>query len=1436
MKKIFYSVAFILLFISFVLYPVGALAAETTEAPSTGNISVTNNAGKYDSIYISSDLSSGDIVKAYNAETGGKLLGRATVGSMKTDATISLSQLGTGAGSVYISVTSKGMLESSRVKVDYLEEPKSETIDLSNVTVTNNVGAADTLEISMVSTGDAIKVYNLETGGKLLGRASVGSNKSDVTVKISQIGKTAGSLYVSITSIGMTEGDRVKVDFPAEATTTAPETANMAVVNNAGAPDTIFVGVITAGDLVRVYNAETGGRLLGKASVAGSKSEATVTVSQLGTAAGSVYVTVTGKGMLESSRVKYDYPAESKTSAPDKNISVLNNSGAADTVTLTGLSNGDQVFIYDAEKGGRLLGKATVSTYNTEATISITQLGTGSGFIYVSVKSKNMQESERLEVRFPEESKADKLDDGNISVINNAGASDTVTVTGLETGDIIKVYNAASGGKLLGTATVAASKSEVALSVSQLGTGEGTVYLTLSKKGVRESDRLPVGYSSESKTAALTANQITTVNNIGTSDEVTVTGLTEKDIIKVYDSATGGKQLATATVASSKTEATATVSQLGSTAGTVHVTLTRDGKQESVRTPASYASESKADSLKIENISIINNSGIADTITVRGLSSGDSVKVYDFSVGGSVLATGTVPSNGTEATASVSQLGSNKGSVYISLIKKGKLESDRLKADYSSESTTDTPSIGNITIVNNAGTSDTINITGVNANSTIKVYDSEIGGALLASAVVPASKTEVTITVTQLGSSAGSVYISASGTAKIESTRVKVDYLAEGQSSTLTKDNVTIVNNVGIADIVKVTGLASEDVINIYDTAKGGALLGTGTVQSYSTDVSVSITQLGTASGSVFISLTSKGNLESDRVQADYTAEGKTSAPTEASIKVTNNAGIADTVRVTGRTNGDVVNIYDTAKGGTPIGTGTVSTYDTEVTITITQLGASGGSIYVSVSGTSKLESDRTAVTFASESKSAAPAAGNINVTNNAGKPGTVKVKGLVDADVVRVYDYESEGTMIGTGTVSTYNTEVTIEVTQLGASAGSVYVTVTGKGKQESDRTKADFAAKAASTAPAAGDITIENNAGLYDTVILKGLSVGDIVKVYNEETGGEELGAAIVPENSMQAVVGISQLGSSSGSVYVSVTNSGKIESSRTKADYSAESASDAPLTGNITIVNNSGSSDTVKVIGLMGGDMVKVYNSSDTTTYLGTATVAGGDMEAIVVLRQIGSASGSVYVSVTSLGKTESTRTKADYKAESEAPQAANIYIVNNAVIADEVTVSGLVSGDLVKIYDSAQEGNLLGYTTLAPNSSQVEIKISQLTSSAGSIYVSVTSFGKSESSRTKADYIAEQSSNAVYIGNISVINNPSGTSDTVTVTELKAGDMIKVYDSSKGGSLLGYATVSSNSTQATISISQIGINSGSVYVSVTSLGKTESNRTTADFLAE
>ena len=153
-------------------------------------------------------LAVGDVVKVYSVATGGTAIGIATA-TVAGSVTVTIAQIGAAAGNIYVSVTSKDMLESDRTAaVAYGAEAKSTTLDPTDIIVTNNAaGTADTVVVPGLAVGDIVKVYSAATGGTAIGTTTA-TVAGSVTVTIAQLGAAAGNIYVSVTSKSLLESDR----------------------------------------------------------------------------------------------------------------------------------------------------------------------------------------------------------------------------------------------------------------------------------------------------------------------------------------------------------------------------------------------------------------------------------------------------------------------------------------------------------------------------------------------------------------------------------------------------------------------------------------------------------------------------------------------------------------------------------------------------------------------------------------------------------------------------------------------------------------------------------------------------------------------------------------------------------------------------------------------------------------------------------------------------------------------------------------------------------------------------------------------------------------------------------------------------------------------------------------------------------------------------
>jgi urease gamma subunit len=131
-------------------------AQQVTLAPTEENIMITNNVeGTQDVIEVKA-LNAGDIVKVYNASTGGSLIGIGTAATGQTSALINVSQLGKDAGNIYVSITSSGKTESLRTQKAYAAEIRNSSISTSAITFDKNVSNQADVNVNIDFNGNTL--------------------------------------------------------------------------------------------------------------------------------------------------------------------------------------------------------------------------------------------------------------------------------------------------------------------------------------------------------------------------------------------------------------------------------------------------------------------------------------------------------------------------------------------------------------------------------------------------------------------------------------------------------------------------------------------------------------------------------------------------------------------------------------------------------------------------------------------------------------------------------------------------------------------------------------------------------------------------------------------------------------------------------------------------------------------------------------------------------------------------------------------------------------------------------------------------------------------------------------------------------------------------------------------------------------------------------
>jgi len=165
------------------------------------------------------------------------------------------------------------------------------------------------------------------------------------------------------------------------------------------------------------------------------------------------------------------------------------------------------------------------------------------------------------------------------------------------------------------------------------------------------------------------------------------------------------------------------------------------------------------------------------------------------------------------------------------------------------------------------------------------------------------------------------------------------------------------------------------------------------------------------------------------------------------------------------------------------------------------------------------------------------------------------------------------------------------------------------------------------------------------------------------------------------------------------------------------------------------------------------------------------------------------------------------------------------VNNLVGTsnDSITVSKLQAGETVRIYSEDEE--LLHTVTVPAGQSEVTIRTTNLEAAGGYIYVSLQAKDKAESRPVMKVYSKEQVvTRTPVLEDIKVINGAGTANDSITVSNLRLGEKVRIYSDDK--KLLYTATPPLGQSEVTIYVTHLSAAGGNIYLSLQAEGRAES----------
>lgn len=170
-------------------------------------------------------------------------------------------------------------------------------------------------------------------------------------------------------------------------------------------------------------------------------------------------------------------------------VKVSNAKGASDIVKVYGVQKGDTVRVYNAK--GKVVATATATgEYVRFAGLN---LGKAKGEVSATAQAADQQQSAKATAAFKAEPVSKAIAKANVTVKNNKGKNDVVTIKGTAKGEKVRVYDAK--GKTLKTVTATSKTTKV--SIKQLGEKAGNIQVARMQVGKHMSAKTTVNFSKE---------------------------------------------------------------------------------------------------------------------------------------------------------------------------------------------------------------------------------------------------------------------------------------------------------------------------------------------------------------------------------------------------------------------------------------------------------------------------------------------------------------------------------------------------------------------------------------------------------------------------------------------------------------------------------------------------------------------------------------------------------------------------------------------------------------------------------------------------------------------------------------------------------------------------------------------------------------------------
>ena len=1194
-----------------------------------------------------------------------------------------------------------------------------------------------------MASGQGVRLYSNSSCSTEIGTGI--SSGTTINITTTTLSINAYTIYANTRENGQTSDcSTASVSYTARPTTPSGLSLN----SPSSSPDedqtpTIRVSGVASGQSITLYSNSSCTTSVGSGTSTGTSID--ITSSSLNPGSYTFYANVTENSQTSTcSTANVDYGVQA--TAPS-GLSLSSPSSSPDedqtpTITVSGVVSGQSVKLYtDSSCSTTSVGTATASGITVNITSS--SLSRGSYTFYAdTTQSGETSDCSTASVAYTVRPTAPSgLSLNDPSSTPDEDRTPSITVSGVVSGQTVKLFSDSSCSTEEGSEV--STGTTVNVTSASLDRGSYTFYANTKEGGQTSTcSTASVAYTVRpSAPFLLTLSSPMVTPDSDTTPTITIYGVESGETVKLFTDSSCSTQVGTGTSTGTSINITSSAQSVGSY--TFYANTAVSGQTSACSTASvSYGVRPVAPSgLSLSSPSSSPNTDKTPTITVSGVTSGQSVELFRDSTCSTSVGTATASGTTVNITSSSLSIGSSY-TFYADVTESSQTSScSTASVAYAVRPTAPSGlSLNDPSSTPDEDTTPSITISGVVSGQTVKLFSDSSCSTQVGSG----TSTGTTINITSSSLNRGSYTFYANTTQGGQASSCSTASVGYGVRPTtpsgLSLSSPSSSPGSDQTPTITIYGVLSGQSVTLYRNSSCTTSVGTGT----STGTSINITSSSLSMGSyTFYASVTENSQTSTCSTANVSYGIRPTAPSGLSLSSPSSSPDEDqtpTITVSGVASGQSVELFTDSTCSTSAGTATAT--GTTVNITSSSLSRGSHTFYADTTESSQTSSCSTA-SVAYAVQPTAPTGLSLNTPSSSPNENlnpTIRVSGVVSGQGVRLYSDSSCSTEIGTG-IST-GTTIDITTTTLNINAYTFYAETTEDG-QDSDCSTASVSYTTRPTAPTGLSLLSPSSSPDDDstpTITVNGVISGQTVRLFSNSGCSTQVGSASATGGTVDITT--SSLSPNSYTFYANTTENSQA-SSCSNVGIAYALLPTAP-TG-LSLNSPSSSPDTdktpiIRVSGVTSGQTVELYTDLSCSTSVGSATASGTTVD--ITSSSLSSGSYTFYADATGGGQTsDCSSASVNYAVQPMAPSGLSLKTPASSpdiIPTPIITVSGVTSGQFVQLFRNSTCSTQVGSGSASGTS--INITSSRLSAGSYTFYSNTTENGQvSDCSTANVAYV-------------------------------------------------------------------------------------------------